>query len=109
MERFRIYYRYKGDGIVFISSPTDMDKLVEAFPETQPAKSVYIRYGMTKPFKTYKIPYQNLVLTTLIGHAEVENIIKGIKRIEFMLMPDEKVTHTIEQSQHDSEVQLIRG
>jgi hypothetical protein len=107
MERFRIYYRYKGDGIVFISSPNDMDKLVETFPEVQPAKSVYIRYGMTKPFKSYKIPYQNLVLTTLIGHAEVETIIKDIKRIEFMLMPDEKVTHTIEQ--HDSEVQLIRG
>lgn len=106
MEKLRIYYRFKGNGIVFGSAASDYDKLKVAFPNAQPAKSIFVEYDMRSDFRNFHAQLENYIFPALAGFPKPEDL-KNIKKAEFILMPDEKITYTI--NNYEQEVQLICG
>ena len=106
MEKLRIYYRFKGNGIVFVVAANDYDMLKSFFPKAQPAKSVFVEYDMRSDFRNYHAHLEHYVFPALAGFPISENL-KNIKKVDFILMPDEKVTYTI--NNYEPEIQSVCG
>ena len=106
MEKLRIYYRFKGNGIVFISGASDYDNLKSTFPDAQPAKSVFVEYDWRSDFKNYHAQLENYIFPALAGFPKSENL-KNIKQVDFILMPDEKIAYSI--NNYEPEIQFVCG
>lgn len=106
MEKLRIFYSFKGNGISFGTKAGDYDILKATFPETQPAMSVFVEYDRKSNFKNYHAQLENYIFPALAGFPSPEDL-KKIKTVEFILLPGFTVTYTIKN--HDKEVQSIRG
>jgi hypothetical protein len=106
MEKLRIYYSFKGNGISFGTKAGDYDILKSLFPEAQPAMSIFVEYDRKTDFKNYHAQLENYIFPALAGFPKAEDL-KKISTVEFLLLPGFKVTHTI--NNYDKEVQLIRG
>ncbi len=106
MEKLRIYYRFKGNGIIFGSAASDYDVLKKAFPDAQPAKSVFVEYDMKSDFRKYHAQLENYIFPALAGFRKAEDL-KNIKTIDFILTPDFTVTYTI--NNYEQQVQSVHG
>ena len=106
MEKLRIYYRYKGNGISFVVKPSDYDILKSTFQDAQPAMSVFIEYDRSSGFQNYHAQLENYIFPALVGFQKSEDLNK-IKTVEFILTPQFEVTYTI--NNYEQEVQLVRG
>lgn len=103
MEKLRIYYSFKGNGISFIVKPSDYDILKTSFPEAQPARSIFVEYERKSDFRNYHAQLENYIFPAIAGFAKSEDL-KKIKLIEFSIMPQFEITYTI--NNYDQEVQL---
>ena len=110
MEKMRIYYSYKGNGIVFGTYEGDYKRLKSDFPNAQPARSITIEYDRQSNFKDYHPQLENYILPALTGFPKLEDL-KQIKTVQFILTPEMVVTYTIEQNQiqNEQKVQPICG
>ena len=105
MDKMRIYYNYKGNGIVFITNASDYDKLKASFPNAQPARSIFIEYDWRSNFKEYHPQLESLIFPALTGFSKQEDL-KQIQMVEFILTPKKIVTYTI---QNESKIQPVCG
>ena len=106
MDKLRIYYRFKGNGIIFGSAASDYELLKKTFPNAQPAKSVFVEYDMKSDFRKYHAQLENYIFPALAGFSKSEDL-KNIKTIDFILTPEFKVTYTI--NNHESQIQPVHG
>ena len=84
--------------------------LKTAFPNAQPAKGVFVEYDIHSDFEHYRPQLEKYVYSALFGFKE-DNDIKKIELIQFIKMPDNIVTYTIEQnfSKNEQNLQLVSG
>ncbi len=106
MDKLRIYYRFKGNGIIFGSAASDYELLKKTFPNAQPAKSVFVEYDMKSDFRKYHAQLENYIFPALAGFSKPEDL-KNIKTIDFILTPEFKVTYTI--NNHEPQIQPVHG
>lgn len=108
MEKIRIHYGIQGNGITFRIQYGDYLALKEAFPNAQPAKGVFVEYDIHSNFESYRPQLEKYVCPALFGFKE-ESDIKRIGLIQFIKMPENKVTYTIEQNlkQNEQTLQLV--
>ena len=106
MDKLRIYYRFKGNGVIFITSSGDYDKVKQRFPNANPAKSIFVEYDRNTDFSNYHQQLEHYIFPVLMGSLSPANL-KEIKKVEFILMPDEKLTYTI--NNYEPEVQPVCG
>ena len=106
MEKLRIYYSYKGNGISFGLLPSDYEALKAAFPEAQPATSVFVQYDISSNFKNYHAHLENYIFPTMVGFFKLEDL-KKIKVVEFMKTPERIVTCEI--NNYEQKIQSVLG
>lgn len=106
MEKLRIYYSYKGNGISFGLLPSDFEALKMAFPDAQPALSVFVQYDINSNFKNYHAQLENFIFPTMAGFFKQDDL-KKIKIVEFIKTPERIVTYEIKN--YEQEVQSIHG
>ena len=94
MDKLRIYYRFKGNGISFVVKPSDYDILKATFQEAQPAMSVFIEYDRSSGFQNYHAQLENYIFPALVGFPKQDDL-KKIKTVEFIVTPKFEVTYTI--------------
>jgi hypothetical protein len=102
MEKLRIYYRFKGNGIIFGSAASDYDLLKKNFPTSQPAKSVFVEYDIKSDFRKYHAQLENYIFPALAGFQKAEDL-KNIKKVDFILTPEFTVTYTINNHEPQSQ------
>ena len=105
MERLRIYYSFRGNGISFVTSVSDYENFKSLFPDAQPARSVFIEYDWRSNFKENHPQLENYVLPALTGFPNLDKL-KQIKDIQFILTPEMKITYAIK---NESEIQPVYG
>ena len=107
MEKLRIYYGVQGDGMTFFVNSNDTQTIKKMFPDAQPPKSIFVVYDWRTDFANYHANLEKYIFPALMGFNNDEDL-KKIKKIEFVKMPEERVTYTIEQNeQNEQEIQPI--
>ena len=109
MEKIQIYYGVQGDGMTFLLEWDDSIALKAKFPDAQPPKSIFVTYDWRLDFANYHANLEKYIFPALMGLQNDEDL-KQFKTIEFVKMPEEKVTYTIEQNpkvQNEQKVQPI--
>ena len=112
MEKIRIYYSTQGNGLTFRMDLDDYKAIKAQFPDAQPAKGVFVEYDFRTNFADYHPHLERYVFPTLVGLADPADAEK-IERIDFIKMPGQTLTFTIEQNkkqyQNEQEIQLVLG
>ena len=67
MEKLRIIYNYRGNGIGFEIKWRDQLDLKKNFPSAQPAEGIFIQYDIKSDFVNYHPNLENYVLPALVG------------------------------------------
>ena len=107
MEKLQIEYGVQGDGMTFGLRSSDQRVLEKMFPDAQPPESIFVIYDWRVDFVNYHANLEKYIFPALMGLKNDEDL-KKIKKIEFVKMPENKVTYTIEQNeQNDQEIQPI--
>jgi hypothetical protein len=109
MDKLTIYYRFKGNGILFGLISSEHKDLKALFPYAQPAKSIFVEYDIKSDFKNYHPQLENYIYPAIAGFPTSEDL-KKIKEIEFILTPERIVTHTINNTKlYEPQVQPVCG
>jgi hypothetical protein len=106
MEKLRIYYSFKGNGISFSLLPSDCNLLKDAFPEAQPAMGIFVQYDIRSDFRNYHAQLENYIFPAIAGLPKMEDL-KKISVVEFIKTPGRIVTYEI--NNYEQEVQPIPG
>jgi hypothetical protein len=104
MEKLRIYYSVKGNGILFGFLPPQLEEFKKIFPDAQPAKGIFVQYDIRSDFKNYHAQLESFIFPALVGFPTTEDL-KRIKMVEFFKTPDNVVTYTI--NNYEQEVQSL--
>lgn len=97
MEKLRIIYNYRGNGIGFEIKWRDQLDLKKNFPTAQPAEGIFIQYDIKSDFVNYHPNLETYVLPALVGFLNPDDL-KKIRHIEFIKMPEGVVTYKIENN-----------
>ena len=109
MEKLQIHYGVQGDGMTFLLRWNDPVPFKEKFPNAQPPKSIFVTYDWRTDFANYHANLEKYIFPALMGFQNDEDL-KQFKTIEFVKMPERKVTYTIEQNkQYEQQAELIPG
>ena len=108
MEKLTIYYRFKGNGILFGPTSYDYETLKTVFSNAQPAKSIFVEYDWRSDFKNYHAQLENYIFPAIAGFPKAEDL-KKIKTVEFMITPGRIVTYTINNNIYEPEIQPVCG
>ena len=112
MEKIRIFYGIQGNGVSFGLALGDYNAIKARFPDAQPSKGVFVEYDFRTNFADYRPHLERYIFPTLVGLANPTDAEK-IERIDFIKMPEEVLTFTIEQNkkkyQNEQEIQLVLG
>ena len=112
MEKIRIYYSTQGNGLTFRMDLDDYKAIKAQFSDAQPAKGVFVEYDFRTNFADYHPHLERYVFPALVGLANPTDAEK-IERIDFIKMPGQTLTFTIEQNkkqyQNEQEIQLVLG
>ena len=109
MEKLQILYGVQGDGMTFLLQLKDFNAFKEKFPNAKPPKSIFVTYDWRTDFANYHANLEKYIFPALMGFQNDEDL-KQFKTIEFVKMPEERVTYTIEQNQNvhnEQEIQPI--
>ncbi len=107
MEKIQIEYGVQGDGMTFGLRLTDYDIIKKMFPDAQPPESIFVVYDMKTDFANYHANLEKYIFPALMGFKNDDDL-KRFKKIEFVKMPEERVTYTIEQNeQNEQKIQPI--
>jgi hypothetical protein len=107
MEKIQIEYGVQGDGMTFGLRQRDYDIIKKMFPDAQPPDSIFVVYDMRTDFTNYHANLEKYIFPALMGFRDDEDL-KKFKKIEFVRMPEERVTYTIEQNeQNEQKIQPI--
>ena len=107
MDKIQIYYGVQGNGMTFMLDLSDYQAIKKMFPKAQPPKSIFVTYDMKTNFERYHANLEKYVFPALMGFID-DNDLGKIKKVEFVKMPEERVTYTIEQNEkHEQEIQLV--
>lgn len=109
MEKLRIYYGVQGNGITFELLLSAQRTIKEMFPDAQLPKSIFVCYDWRQDFANHHANLEKYIFPALLGLTNDQDL-KKIKQVEFIKMPEEKVTYTIDQTKkYEQEVQPIPG
>ena len=108
MDKLTIHYGIQGNGINYVLTYGDYNKIKKLFPHLQPSKGVFVQYDFRTDFQTNRPELERYVFPTLVGTYD-ENELKEFKHVEFIKMPEMEVTYIIDQNatQYDSQIQSI--
>ncbi len=106
MEKLQIDYSFKGNGILFVLSPIELENFKRNFPEAQPAISVFVQYDIKSDFRNYHAQLESYIFPVLVGLPKREDL-KKIKHIDFIFTRTQTVTYTIDN--YEQKVQPVRG
>ena len=107
MEKIQIYYGVQGDGMTFCLPLRDYRTIQKMFPDAQPPESIFVGYDTKADFANYHANLEKYIFPVLMGFKN-EADLKKIKKIDFVKMPEQRVTYTIEQNeQYEQEIQSI--
>jgi hypothetical protein len=112
MEKLQILYGVQGDGMTFTLGWDDFHSLKDRFPDAKPPRSIFVTYDWRSDFANYHAHLEKYIFPALMGFMD-ENDLQQFKKIEFVKMPEKRVTYTIEQNkkieQNEQTIQLIPG
>lgn len=112
MEKLQILYGVQGDGMTFTLGWDDYLSIKKMFPNAQPPKSIFVTYDWRSDFANYHANLEKYIFPALMGFVD-ETDLQQFKKVEFIKMPEKKVTYTIEQNkrgeQNEQTLQLIPG
>ncbi len=110
MEKLEIHYGVQGDGMTFILGWDEYHYIQKMFPDAKPPKSIFVTYDWRSDFANYHANLEKYIFPALMGFVDDRDL-QQFKKIEFIKMPEKKVTYTIEQNkkyeQNEQKVQLI--
>ena len=107
MEKIQIEYGVQGDGMTFGLRMSDARSIKKMFPDSQPPDSIFVIYDWRVDFANYHANLEKYIFPALMGLKNDADL-KQFKTIEFVRMPEQQVTYTIEQNeQYDQEIQSI--
>ena len=107
MEKLQIYYGVQGDGMTFCLPLRDYRTIQKMFPDAQLPESIFVGYDTKVDFANYHANLEKYIFPVLMGFKN-EADLKKIKKIDFVKMPEQRVTYTIEQNeQYEQEIQSI--
>jgi hypothetical protein len=107
MEKLQILYGVQGDGMTFTLRLRDYLSFKERFPDARPPKSIFVNFDWRTDFANYHGNLEKYIFPALMGFVD-EKDLKKFKKIDFVKMPEERVTYTIEQNEQDEqEIQPI--
>ena len=107
MEKIQIEYGVQGDGMTFGLRMSDARIIKKMFPDSQPPDSIFVIYDWRVDFANYHANLEKYIFPALMGLKNDDDL-KQFKTIEFVRMPEQQVTYTIEQNeQNDQEIQSI--
>ena len=107
MEKLQIEYGVQGDGMTFGLRSSDQRAVQKMFPDAQQPESIFVVYDWRVDFVKYHANLEKYIFPALMGLKNDEDL-KKIKKIEFIKMPERKVTFTIEQNQNEQNDQEIQ-
>ena len=112
MEKLQILYGVQGDGMTFTLHLKDYLSFKERFPDAKPPQSIFVTYDWRSDFANYHAHLEKYIFPALMGFVD-ETDLKQFKKVEFVKMPEKRVTYTIEQNkkieQNEQAIQLIPG
>lgn len=112
MEKLQILYGVQGDGMTFTLGWDDYLSIKKMFPDAKPPKSIFVTYDWRSDFANYHANLEKYIFPALMGFVD-ETDLQQFKKVEFIKMPEKKVTYTIEQNkkgeQNEQTLQLIPG
>lgn len=112
MEKITIYYSSQGNGMSFRMDLDNYKAIKAQFSDAQPAKGVFVEYDFRTNFADYHPHLERYVFPALVGLANSADL-DAIRRIEFVKMPGQILTYTIEQNkkqyQDEQKEQLVLG
>ena len=82
MEKLRIYYSVKGNGILFGFLPPQLEEFKKIFPDAQPAKGIFVQYDIRSDFKNYHAQLESFIFPALVGFPTNEDL----KRIKMVII-----------------------
>ena len=107
MEKLQIYYGVQGDGMTFCLPLRDYRTIQKMFPDAQLPESIFVGYDTKVDFANYHANLEKYIFPVLMGFKN-EADLKKIKKIDFVKMPEQRVTYTIEQNeQYEQEIQSV--
>ena len=79
----------------------------ERFPDAKPPKSIFVTYDWRTDFANYHANLEKYIFPALMGFVNDQDL-KQFKKVEFVKMPEGRVTYTIEQNeQNEQKIQPI--
>ena len=107
MEKLQIEYGVQGDGMTFGLRSSDQRAVQKMFPDAQQPESIFVIYDWRVDFVNYHANLEKYIFPALMGLKNDADL-KQFKTIEFVKMPERKVTFTIEQNQNEQNDQEIQ-
>ena len=111
MEKLQILYGVQGDGMTFTLGLGDYESLKNRFPDAKPPRSIFVIYDWRSDFANYHANLEKYIFPALMGFVDDKDL-QQFKKVEFVKMPEERVTYTIENKkskQNEQAIQLIPG
>ena len=110
MDKIQIYYGVRSEGITFCLPLNDFRAIQKMFPDAQLPENIYVGYDRKMDFEKYHPNLEKYIFPALMGFQN-EADLKKIKKIDFVKMPERRVTYTIDQNEqyYEQEIQKALG